>query len=103
GMGGTLIDNYAIGGAFEPVHWLLERNADPSLVYEGGGLVRRMDSGTIEAAFWHPGNPGDPQWQRRCQQWLLAHGYERPPMPDHYKRMRKAFGFPSEEKDIPLL
>ncbi|MCC4601708.1 ankyrin repeat domain-containing protein [Xanthomonas melonis] len=103
GMGGTLIDNYAIGGAFEPVYWLLERNADPSLVYEGGGAVHRVDSGTIEAAFWHPGDPSNPQWQRRCQQWLLAHGYERPPMPDHYKRMRKAFGFPLEEKDIPLL
>ncbi|KQR12527.1 hypothetical protein ASF90_04475 [Xanthomonas sp. Leaf148] len=103
GMGGTLIDNYAIGGAFEQVHWLLERKADPTLVFNRGIPVHRLDSGTIEAIFWHPGNPKDPSWQRQCQQWLLAHGYTRPAMPDHYKRMRKAFHFPSEEKEIPLL
>ncbi len=103
GMGGTLIDNYAIGGAFEQVHWLLERKADPTLVFDRGVPMHRMDSGTIEAIFWHPGNPKDPRWQRQCQQWLLAHGYTRPTMPDHYKRMRKTFHFPTEEKEIPLL
>ncbi|MFS8443315.1 ankyrin repeat domain-containing protein, partial [Xanthomonas campestris pv. raphani] len=103
GMGGTLIDTYAIGGAFEQVHWLLERKADPTLVFNRGVPTHRMDSGTIEAIFWHPGNPKDPRWQRECQQWLLTHGYKRPAMPEHYKRMRKAFHFPSEEKEIPLL
>ncbi|MEB1549277.1 ankyrin repeat domain-containing protein [Xanthomonas campestris pv. campestris] len=103
GMGGTLIDTYAIGGAFEQVHWLLERKADPTLVFNRGVPMHRMDSGAIEAIFWHPGNPKDPRWQRECQQWLLTHGYKRPAMPEHYKRMRKAFNFPSEEKEIPLL
>ncbi|MEA9656509.1 ankyrin repeat domain-containing protein, partial [Xanthomonas campestris pv. raphani] len=56
-----------------------------------------------EAIFWHPGNPKDPQWQRQCQQWLLKRGYERPPLPENYRSMRKAFHFPSEEKEIPLL
>jgi len=57
----------------------------------------------VEAIFWHPGNPKDPTWQRRCQQWLLQRGIARPPMPADYRTMRKNLGFPYEEKDIPLL
>ncbi|MCC4587545.1 ankyrin repeat domain-containing protein [Xanthomonas sp. NCPPB 1067] len=103
GMGGTLLENYAGTGGFEPIFWLLEHGADPRVEYDGQVAAHKLDSRTITSIYWHPGNPSDPQWQRRCQQWLLAHGYERPPMPDHYRRMRKAFGFPSEEREIPLL
>jgi hypothetical protein len=57
----------------------------------------------IESIFWRPGNPKDPSWQRKCQQWLLQHGYKRPPLPDNFRDMRKSFGLPYDEKDIPLL
>ncbi|APP80858.1 ankyrin [Xanthomonas hortorum pv. gardneri] len=86
-----IVFQYATRGGFQQVHWLFEHGADASNEY------------VIEAVFWHPGNPDDPTWQRKCQQWLLQHGIKRPPLPENYRSMRKAFGFPSEEKDIPLL
>ncbi|WFC41639.1 ankyrin repeat domain-containing protein [Pseudoxanthomonas sp. SE1] len=89
-QGMTLVEMYAGLGGFMHTHWLLEHGARP-------------EQYTLESIFWHPGNPDDPAWQRRCQQWLLQRGYQRPPMPDSYRRMREAFGFPTDEKDIPLL
>ena len=89
-QGMTLVEMYAGLGGFMQTHWLLEHGARP-------------EQYTLESIFWHPGNPEDPVWQRRCQQWLLQRGYQRPPMPDSYRRMREAFGFPTDEKDIPLL
>lgn len=69
GMGGTLIDNYAIGGAFEEVHWLLKRKADPTLVFNRGVPVHRMDSGAIEAIpirqFSDPAT--SPPWSTKAQ------------------------------------
>ncbi|MDC8747110.1 ankyrin repeat domain-containing protein [Xanthomonas campestris] len=103
GMGNSITAAYAIRGGFDFVYWLLQHGADPTIEFAYGNPVHLKDSGIIEAIFWHPGNPKDPQWQRQCQQWLLARGYARPAMPEHYKRMRKAFHFPSEEKEIPLL
>lgn len=100
---GTIVGTYASRGGFEMVHWLLEHGADPSLDYPFGKPTRTPDSFTIQAVFWHPGNPDDPTWQRRCQQWLLAHGHARPPMPKHYRTMRENLGFPHEEAGIPLL
>lgn len=102
GMGGTIIDHYAGRGGFMMVHWLLEHGADPSRAFSYGKPVSRRDSHTIEAIFWHPGNPEDPTWQHKCQSWLLAKGYERPPMPQHYRLMRQRLGFPHEEADIAL-
>ncbi|WIH04294.1 ankyrin repeat domain-containing protein [Xanthomonas translucens pv. graminis] len=86
-----IIFDYASRGGFEQTYWLIQHGADYG------------DYVVIEAVFWHPGNPNDPTWQRKCQQWLLQHGYKRPPLPENYRDMRKAFGFPYEEKDIPLL
>ncbi|CTP85673.1 hypothetical protein A6R71_09330 [Xanthomonas translucens pv. arrhenatheri] len=86
-----IIFDYAARGGFEQTYWLIQHGADYG------------DEVVIEAVFWHPGNPNDPTWQRKCQQWLLQHGYKRPPLPENYRSMRKAFGFPYEEKDIPLL
>jgi uncharacterized protein len=103
GMGGTILGHYASNGGFMMTHWLLEHGADPTLDYAFGKPVHAPDSHTIEAVFWHPGNPDDPTWQRRCQQWLLAHGHARPPMPEHYRLMRERLGFPHREEDIPLL
>lgn len=93
-----IITDYAAGGGFMQTYWLLEHGADPDNDSE---RVERKT--TINAIFWHPGNPKDPTWQRKCQQWLLKHGYERPPLPDYLRDMRKNLGFPYEEQDIPLL
>lgn len=102
GGAGTIVHTYASAGGFEMVEWLLRHGADPTLEYHYGEPVRLTDSRTIQAIFWHPGNPDDPSWQHRCQQWLLAHGHLRPPMPEHYRKMRETFGFPIDEADIPL-
>ena len=99
----TITSSYASRGGFMMVHWLLERGADPSLDYKYDQPVKRPDSHTIEAIFWHPGDPEDPSWQRKCQQWLLGSGYSRPSMPDHYRTMRERLGFPFKESDIPIL
>ncbi|MCD0244432.1 ankyrin repeat domain-containing protein, partial [Xanthomonas melonis] len=103
GMNNTIAASYAIRGGFDSLYWLLQHNADPSLEFAYDKPVHRRDSGTVEAIFWHPGNPKDPRWQRDCQKWLLKAGYQRPPLPENYRSMRKAFGFPSEEREIPLL
>jgi ankyrin repeat protein len=99
----TILTTYAARGGFMMAHWLLERGADPTLDYALDEPVRSPDSHAIEAIFWHPGNPDDPTWQRKCQHWLLGHGFERPPMPQHYRLMRERLGFPHDEAEIPLL
>ncbi|MCD0277791.1 ankyrin repeat domain-containing protein [Xanthomonas melonis] len=103
GMGNTITTAYAIRGGFDFVYWLLQHGANPSVEFVHGKPVYLKDAAAIEAIFWHPGNPKDPHWQRDCQRWLLKAGYPRPPLPENYRSMRKAFGFPTEEQDIPLL
>lgn len=98
----TIIDSYALFGAFQMVYWLLEHGADPSVQFSYGDPVQRADSHVIEAIFWHHGNPSDPGWQVKCQRWLLAQGFERPPMPEYHRRKREALGFPQSEDQIPL-
>ncbi len=71
-------------------HWLLEH----------GATTTRY---TVEWVYWRPTKLQDPAWQRRCQQWLMQHGYKRPPMPESIRSFRESFGFPTDEKDIPLL
>lgn len=100
--GKTIIDSYALFGAFQMVYWLLEHGADPSIQFSYGDPVQRADSHVIEAIFWHHGNPGDPEWQVKCQRWLMAKGFERPPMPEYHRRKREALGFPHSEDQIPL-
>lgn len=58
---------------------------------------------TVEDIYWMPTVPRQLEWQRKSQQWLIERGIERPPMPRGIRQQREAFGFPSEEKDIPLL
>lgn len=86
----AFVDEYAGLGGFMQTHWLLEHGAKPTKY-------------TIEAIYWRPTKLKDPVWQRRCQQWLLQRGIQRPPMPEGIRSMREAFGFPTDEKDIPLL
>ncbi|MCC4620808.1 ankyrin repeat domain-containing protein [Xanthomonas cassavae CFBP 4642] len=90
-QGRSMLLEYAGRGGFEQSYWLINHGASFS------------DERVISAIFWHPGNPTEPTWQRKCQQFLLQRGIQRPPLPENYRSMRKAFGFPSEEKDIPLL
>ena len=90
-----IVSEYAIGGGFEYVYWLLEHGANPDNDNER--------KSTINAIFWHSGNPDDRTWQRKCQQWMLKRGYKRPPLGRNYRSMRQDLGFPHEERKIPLL
>jgi hypothetical protein len=104
-QGDSILFNYSSRGGFEQTYWLLQHEADPTV----GTFINQPAPPAlprhliVEDIFWHPGNPNDPTWQRRCQQWLLQRGFKRPPMPDDYRTMRKNLGFPYEEKNIPLL
>lgn len=89
-----IVSSYAISGAFSNVYWLLEHGANA----DNDGNRKS----TINAIFWMPVKDQAFEWQLKCQRWLLSRGYERPPMPDHHRRTRADFGFPTEEKDIQL-
>ena len=106
GISGPIIETYATRGAFKTTLWLLEHGADPSLEYKGGlakpPFASESDSYTIEAIFWMPTKDQAFEWQTKCQQWLMSRGYQRPPMPERHRKTRIDFGFPTEEKDIPL-
>jgi len=103
-QGESIVNDYASLGGFEQAYWLLQHGADPKAeTWVQSSPSDPIPFLTVNAIFWHPGNPKDPKWQRQCQQWLLQHGFKRPPLPRSYRDMRKSFGFPYEEKDIPLL
>lgn len=103
-QGGSILYDYASLGGFEQAYWLLQHGADPKAeTWVQSSPSDPIPFLTVDAIFWHPGNPEDPTWQRLCQQWLLRHGFNRPPLPGSYRDMRKSFGFPYEQKDIPLL
>ena len=106
GISGPIIETYATRGAFKTTLWLLEHGADPRLEYHGGlakpPFSMQKDSRTIEAIFWMPTKDQAFEWQTKCQQWLMSHGHQRPPMPERHRKTRADFGFPTEEKDVPL-
>lgn len=102
-QGETLLVHYASRGAFKHVYWLLEHGADPLHNGLRAPDAPKKQSHVVDAIFWHPGFPELREWQRRCQQWLLARGIQRSPMPKHFRQMRKDLGFPYEESQIPLL
>ena len=82
---------------------MLQHGADPTAnsgIRPPGEAVRYLP---IEDIFWYPANPRVIDGKRKCQQWLLAHGFKRPPLPEVYRKWRKDLGQPYEEKDIPLL
>ena len=92
------VTEYASGGDFQSTYWLLEHGANPDNDSDDPEY-----KSTINSIFWHPGNPKNPAWQRKCQQWLLERGYKRPPLTKQYREMRKRLGFPYKESEIPLL
>ena len=131
--GNTILEVFAGFGSFERAYWLLEHGADPMppqrqsapkgpdgqpipqpqmppgmnrwVRYDAQGReMWEPNTNIVNNIFWHPGssNPESP-WQRRCQEWLLVRGIQRPPvMPEYLRRDRVRFGLPSREEDIPL-
>ncbi len=99
----TMLDSYTGKGGFQAAFWLLEHGADPTINHLRHPGAPPDQSHIIDDIFWYPSQPDFIEWQRKCQQWLLARGHKRPPMPERIRRMRQAFGYPSEEKEIPLL
>ncbi|MET3009971.1 ankyrin repeat domain-containing protein [Stenotrophomonas koreensis] len=104
GRGDTILRHYTSRGGFNQAWWLIQHGADPTLTIAANkvtGAPERMLM--AEAIFWEITTPEHAEAQRNCQQWLLARGIERMPMPDHLRRKREAFGYPTDEADIPLL
>lgn len=107
GISGPVVELYATRGGFERVHWLLERGADPGLEYYGDlatpPFSSHTASPTLKAIFWKPMKAGiGREWQTKCQRWVLAKGFSRPPMPEHYREDREAFGYETDESKVPL-
>ncbi|HXE77250.1 MAG TPA: ankyrin repeat domain-containing protein [Rhodanobacter sp.] len=101
-QGKSILYDYASMGNFKAAYWLLQHGADPKAQYNA-----KADSKTrywaIENIFWYPAEKTDfIEAQKQCQRWLLDHGIQRPPMPEHFRKQRKDLGLPYEEKDIPL-
>lgn len=107
GISGPVVELYATRGGFERVHWLLERGADPGLEYYGDlatpPFSSHTASPTLKAIFWKPMKAGiGREWQTKCQRWVLAKGFSRPSMPEHYREDREAFGYETDESKVPL-
>jgi hypothetical protein len=101
----SILGDYTQEGDFKKAYWLLQHGADPKaqdswIKVVPGQPIRYF---AVEDIFWYPDKPDFRAAKRQCQQWLLAHGFTRPPMPEHYRKQRKGLGQPYEEKDIPLL
>ncbi|MEO6519948.1 MAG: ankyrin repeat domain-containing protein, partial [Pseudoxanthomonas sp.] len=100
----TVVNWYSSFGNFEQVYWLLQHGADVTRTTEAHkSSANKMRMPVVDDIFWLPVKPRVIEWQRKCQQWLLAHGIEQSPMPKQIKDDRIQLGLPSEEKDIPLL
>jgi len=100
----TVLSWYTGRGGFDYAYWLLEHGADPTIsqpVQEGSGKTARQLM--VEDIYWEITTPDNLPWQKKCQQWLADRNIPRPPMPEHIRRKREAFKFPSREEDIPLL
>jgi hypothetical protein len=99
---GTILHNYSGRGAFKKAYWLLQKGADPNpRNFLPPSQSHR--SLILESIFWKPMDPGEGrEWQIKCQQWVLSKGFKRPPLPDHYRRDREAFGFETDESKVPL-
>ena len=100
----TILSSYTSRGGFDSAYWLLEHGADPTLELAplpGSGQKARQLM--VEDIYWEITTPDLIPWQKKCQQWLIERGIPRPAMPGNILKKRAAFGYPTEEKDIPLL
>lgn len=104
GSADTVLSLYTARGGFNYAYWLLEHGADPTIktkILTGSGEAPPMRM--VDAIYWEITTPDLLPWQKKCQQWLVARNIPRPPMPEHIRKKREAFGFPTKEEDIPLL
>lgn len=106
GMAAPILQHFSSFANFSQVYWLLSHGADPGLEYRGGRsdppFSSHPNSKIIQDIFWYPAKPAQEEWQKKCQQWLLKRGYERPPISDHYRKMRTDFGYETDESKVPL-
>lgn len=104
GTADTVLSWYTARGGFDSAYWLLEHGADPTLSSRATpGSGKPATQFMVGDIYWEITTPDLLPWQKKCQQWLIAHNIPRPPMPEHIRKKREAFGFPSREEDIPLL
>lgn len=104
GSADTILSLYTSRGGFDRAYWLLEHGADPTIktrILTGSGEAPPMRM--VDDIYWEVTTPDLLPWQKKSQQWLVARNIPRPPMPEHIRRKREAFGFPSTEAEIPLL
>jgi ankyrin repeat protein len=100
----TVLSWYTSRGGFDSAYWLLEHGADPTIPSRppaGSKLPSRQMM--VEEIYWGVTTPDLLPWQKKCQEWLIARNIPRPPMPEHIRKKREAFGFPTKEEDLPLL
>lgn len=102
--GASITGNYAAFANFDKVYWLLEHGADPMDPADHNRMLPPPQSQVIDDIYWYPAKTANGRrWQRKCQLWLLEHGYPQPErMSDTIRKTRADFGCPTEEKDIPL-
>ena len=98
----TVLSWYTTRGGFDYAYWLLEHGADPAIARPKGSSQPGRQK-MVEDIYWEITTPDNLPWQKKCQQWLAERNIPRPPMPEHIRRKREAFKFPSREEDIPLL
>lgn len=103
----TVLNWYSQRGAMDKVYWLLQHGADPTVEMaspkrpaQDGPHPRRQP--ILEDIFWLPVQPHMQPWQTRCQQWVLARGIERPPLPRYLRERRIQLGLPVDEQAVPL-
>ncbi|MGV8959978.1 MAG: ankyrin repeat domain-containing protein [Stenotrophomonas sp.] len=104
GSADTILSLYTSRGGFNYAYWLLEHGADPTIktkILTGSGEAPPMRM--VDDIYWEITTPDLLPWQKKCRQWLIARNIPRPPMPEHIRRKREAFKFPTKEEDIPLL
>lgn len=104
GSADTVLSWYTTRGAFKHAYWLLEHGADPTIMLTPPKVSGKPDRMVMaEHIYWEITTPDLLPWQKKCQQWLIARGIPRPPMPSGIRAKREAFKYPSREEDIPLL
>jgi ankyrin repeat protein len=104
GKADTVLSWYTARGGFDAAYWLLEHGADPTLsapAASGSNSPARQIM--VEDIYWEITTPDLLPWQKKCQEWLVERNIPRPPMPEHIRKKREAFKFPSREEDVPLL
>ncbi len=100
----TVMSWYASYSNFDKVYWLLEHGADPTRRIHGPIHPPEGSMLVAEEIFLAIAYPEQLPWQHKCQQWLLKKGIKRADkMPERIRSEREAKGYPTDEKDVPLL